>query len=222
MKEQGMGRVRITRFAALTVPAGIASVGLGVAIVQGMVAATLSSADGFELNSNKITATSLSMRAGVTQAGTTTNNVGTALARVDTASLDKMCVGVNQAIPLIGRVGLKIDSSDSSIGLDTVDLNARSLDTATSSLTNTTIGMAQSGTSFAADSDADKAATGYDPTGFAMRSGGAAGDISLANVAAKSYAVTLAGGLTLDALKIGLTQPATADSAVCGAAGTLQ
>lgn len=222
MKENGMGRVRLTRFAALTIPAGIASVGLGVAIVQGMVAATLSSADGFELNSNKLTATSLAMRAGVTQAGTDSNNVGTALARVNTASLDKMCVGVNQAVPILGRVGLKIDSSDSTIGLSAVDLNAKSLATGTSSLTNTSIGVAQSGTSFAGDSDAEKAATGYDATGFAMTSGGNAGDISLANVAAKSYAVTLDGALTLDALKIGLTSPTSATDPICAAAGSLQ
>lgn len=222
MKEHGMGRVRVTRFAALTIPAGIASVGLGVAIVQGMVAATLSSADGFELNSNQITATSLAMRPGVTQAGTDTNHVGTALARVTTAELDKMCVGVNQAVPLIGQVGLKIDSSDSTISLAAVDLNAKSLGTGTSTLTNTSIGVAQSGTTFAADTAEEKASTGYDATGFAMTSGGTAGDVSLANVAAKSYAVTLDGALTLDALTIGLTSPATPDAAVCAPAGTLQ
>lgn len=221
MKEYGMGRVRLTRFAALTVPAGIASVGLGVAIVQGMVAATLSSADGFELNSNQITAASLAMRAGVTQAGTDSNNVGTALARVNDASLNKMCVGVNQSIPVLGRVGLKIESSDPTVGLSAVDLNAKSLDTGTSTLRNTRIGVAQSGTSFGTDTDAEKASTGYDATGFAMTSGGSAGDISLGSVAAKSYAVTLDGALTLDALKIGLTSPSSATEAVCPAAGNL-
>lgn len=222
MKENGMGRVRLTRFAALTVPAGIASVGLGVAIVQGMVAATLSSADGFELNSNQITATSLAMRAGMTQAGTASNNVGTALARVNTAELDKMCVGVNQAVPVLGRLGLKIQSSDPTVGLAAVDLNAKSLDTGTSTLKNTSIGVAQSGTSFAGDTDAQKTGTGYDATGFAMTSGGSAGDIVLGKVAAKSYAVTLDGALTLDALSIGLTSPSSATESVCPAAGTLQ
>ncbi len=63
-KEMGMGRTRLGRFAAVTVPATLLTAGLGVAMLQGMVGAVLSSADGFTLNSDRITSDGLKARTG--------------------------------------------------------------------------------------------------------------------------------------------------------------
>jgi hypothetical protein len=131
-KEKGMGRTRLTRFAAITVPAGVATVGLGIAVVQGMVGATLSSAHGFNLESPSLAADSLAVTGGAaTPAGANTPVV---FARVDTAKLNTMCIGAYQAVPSvisnwtgIDKVGVDLKSS-ALVSLPSVDLNAADIE----------------------------------------------------------------------------------------------
>src|SRR4051812_27661149 len=71
-KLKGEGRTRLGRFAMVAVPSAVVSAGLGVAIVQGMISATLASADAFTLQSNQISSDSLKVAAGGASVGSTT------------------------------------------------------------------------------------------------------------------------------------------------------
>lgn len=211
MVEKGMGRVRLGRFAAVTVPAAIASAGLGLAIVQGMVSATLSSADGFDLKTDGLTATTLSVAPGAAQVAGSANGAATALARVGDAHLDRMCIGVNQALPTsvlgLSRLGVDVVSSDSDVELDNVDLNASDLTAGASVLNDTTVGVAQSQTDFATGTQPDA----YAANGFALTSN----DVDLDQVDSKAYAVTLSGGLALSGLSIKPSLPASSTTPTC-------
>lgn len=207
-----MGRTRLGRFAAVTVPAAAMSVGLGLAIVQGAVSATLSSADGFDLKSDGMTADKLAMAPGAVDAAPLGGNAtATALSRVEGASLDKMCVGVNQALPVsilgIDRLGLDVISNDPTVELENVDLNSSDLTAGSSSLNNTSIGVAQSETAFAGTS----APSTYAPNGFALTSN----NVSLANLDSTAYAVTLSGGLSLNSMTVKASLPSSATTPTC-------
>lgn len=212
MREKGMGRTRLRRFAAVTVPATIASAGLGLAIVQGMVSATLSSANGFDLVTDGLTADTLAVAPGTAQVAGSTNGAATALARVGGAQLERMCVGVNQALPVsvlgLNRLGLDVISQDTSVELDNVDLNASDLTAGNSVLNDTTIGVAQSETAFAATAGQPAA---YSANGFALQST----NVDMDEVASKAYAVTLSGGLSLSGLSLKPSLPASASTPTC-------
>ncbi|WP_408896998.1 DUF6230 family protein [Nocardioides sp. R1-1] len=190
-----MGRTRLGRFAAVTVPATLLTAGLGVAMLQGMVGAVLSSADGFTLNSDRITSDGLKARTGAAdvaggdqatiyaETGTTTNASGIEVITPDVT------------IPLINLPAhLEVTSTDTTIALGSVQLNAQTLNTPNgATLGTTTIGQAQSSAGFANTT----AESGYVADGFALTSSSA----DLPNVNAKAYAITLQG-LALDNLSL--------------------
>ncbi len=185
MKEQGMGRARVKRFAAVTVPAAVVSAGLGVAMLQGMVGAVLSSADGFTLESNQITSNGLKARTGAADvAGGDQATVYAETGSTTTANqIHVTTPGVN--IPFLSQSAyLTIDSTDPAIALGSVGLNAKTLNTPSgATLGSTQIGVAQSEAGFtntAADS-------GYVADAFALTSTSA----DLPDVKATAYAVTL-------------------------------
>ena len=194
MKTEGMGRARLGRFAAITVPATLASVGLGIAIVQGMVAATISSAGGFDLDTS-LSADALKVRPGQTQVGDADTGKETIFAETENARADGLTVkSPTVNLPLVQGVHLEIASTDSNIGLGNVALNAATLRTPNgASLNNVTLGQAQSRSGFSDTSQA----SGYDATGFSLVSG----ESTLNNISAKAYAVTL-GGLSLNNLSL--------------------
>ncbi|HEY0889781.1 MAG TPA: hypothetical protein VGE38_09240 [Nocardioides sp.] len=149
-----MGRTRVGRFAAITVPAAVASAGLGVAIMQGMVGAALSSANGFELQSDTLQAKAVAMGTGAIQAADAEEVV---FADVNDAHLNGMCVGAKQGFGGIGGallsalgvngsgLALQIDSADPDVKLPDVSLNAKELAAgAGTTMGVTNIGVAQS------------------------------------------------------------------------------
>lgn len=150
--EKGMGRTRVGRFAAITVPAAVASAGLGVAILQGMVAATLTSADGFQLQTEQMQAEALAMSGTAIDTGGASAAESAVFADVEDAHLNGMCVGAKQTFggpvgTLLGAVGmagvgLTIDSSDDDVTLAEVALNAKELAASTgTTLGETNIGI---------------------------------------------------------------------------------
>lgn len=194
-KEIGMGRTRMGRFAAVTVPATLLTAGLGVAMLQGMVGAVLSSADGFTLNSDRITSDGLKARTGsadvaggdqatiYAETGATTNASGIEVITPDVT------------LPLLGiGAHLEVTSTDTTIALGSVGLNAKTLNTPNgATLGSTTIGVAQSEAGFA-NTTTD---SGYVADGFALTSSSA----DLPNVNATAYAITLES-LALDNLSL--------------------
>lgn len=211
-ERQGTGRTRLGRFAALAVPATVATAGLGLAMVQGMVGAAISSADGFTLQSNAITSDSLKVRPGQADvAGTGADE--TVYAETGTAtSADGVTVIADVPIPVLGTARLTIDSNDPSVGLGSVILNAKTLAVAdtdgvdgggsAASLGGVNLGVAQSEAGFTdttADG-ADPSYSGYVADGFAL----SAGASTLNNLDALTYAISLQS-LDLDDLSIGVS-----------------
>lgn len=180
-----MGRARVKRFAAVTVPATLLTAGLGVAMLQGMVGAVLSSANGFTLQSNEISSNGLKARTGA--ADVAGGDQATIYAETGSTTTANQIHVTTPAvtIPLINQSAyLKVDSTDPAISLGSVGLNARTLDTPDgASLGTTSIGVAQSAAGFA-DTSVD---SGYVADAFALTSNSAV----LPNVNATAYAVTL-------------------------------
>jgi len=215
IKEKGMGRTRAARFAAITVPAAAAAAGLGFAMLNGMVGAVLSSADGFTLDTGDITTSGIKMTAS-----------GTNVAGGDQAALYAETTGskatdhlnlttASATIPLVNLpFHISIHSTLSTpISLGNVALSAKSLLTCGGgSLSNVVVGQAVSDAGF----DNAPAAT-TDQNSFALTSSGAADSQVLKDVKAASYAITL-GSLNVDNLGISLESgaydPAT-DGPVC-------
>lgn len=201
MIEKGMGRTRLTRFAAITVPAAAATVGLGFAIVQGAVSADLASSTGFQLASTGATADSLQLGLEYTGAAqddatATSVNHAAAEAALENANLNDMCLAATTNLSVFGDVSIKV-SSTSPVSLTGVtDLNAGSISAATASLPTTTIGRATS-----QEANLSNAAT-QAPGGFAMDSAGAAGEVVLTDLNAQAYQLTLNDGIDLSALSI--------------------
>lgn len=183
--EKGMGRTRLGRFAAVTVPSALLAAGMGVAMLQGMVGAVLSSAGGFELQSNAITTDGLKARTGAaTVAGGDQATVYAETGANTTA--DQIHVTTPPVtIPVLGiDAYLTVDSTDPAIELGSVGLNAQTLNTPSgATLGTTTIGVAQSDAGFT-DTAPE---SGYVADGFALTSSSA----SLPNISAQAYAVTL-------------------------------
>lgn len=195
MHEEGMGRTRLTRFAAVTVPASLLAAGLGVAMLQGMVGAVLASADGFTLNSDRITSDGLKARTGA--ANVAGGNQATIYAETgsNTNASGIEVVTPDVTIPLLNLPAhLEVKSTDTTIALGSVGLNAKTLDTPDGAkLGTTTIGVAQSEAGFANK----ETSSGYVGDAFALTSSSA----DLPNVNAKAYAITLQS-LDLDNLSL--------------------
>jgi hypothetical protein len=214
MIEKGMGRARLTRFAAITIPAVAVTAGLGVAIVQGAVSADLASSQGFEVGSSSATATSLQLGledavAASSDSATTTADNAAAEAALQGTVLDGMCLAANTAIPALTNVGVTISVADQASGgqpvnLGALSLNASSISADTANLPSTTVGRATSQEADLVNSKTEA------PGGFAMDSSG--GTVSLTNLDAKAYELTLNDGLDLN----GLTITPSTTTATCG------
>lgn len=187
MKIKGEGRTRLTRFAAITIPATIATAALGVAVLEGAVAATLSSAGGFQLTSTQLNTDTLKVRPGTTKDG-----ADEAVAYAETGAgtkLNQLCLGVTQPISIAGvtitKLGLRVSSTDTNVSVPNVALNAASLGGGSTTLGNVNAGIAQSTAGFTAAGQ--DSTTGYVPSGFGLTTGSS----TIGNLQAKSYALTL-------------------------------
>lgn len=207
MKEIGTGRTRLGRFAAMTVPATAASLGLGYAIVTGMVSATLSSADGFDVASTKATADNLQLSLSAADAATsvsddTAKNKEGALVSLKDGHMNTMCLAANQKLPglagdIFPNIGLKLTSTSPDVRVNDIDLKASTVDAGQSTLPKTEIGIASSQTG---------QTVGANEGGFGMRTLGTTDQaVAINNLNAKAYALTLDNGLSLDDLKIAVS-----------------
>ncbi|KGN34411.1 hypothetical protein N802_12720 [Knoellia sinensis KCTC 19936] len=204
-----MGRTRAGKFAAVSVPALAVSLGFGVAIAQGLVSATLSSANGFELAGSKTTATSMKLGLGTAQvagaAGATDKQA--AVADMAGTKLTGMCMAANDTIPVFGNIGVKIATAPADItDVGAVTLNAASITAGTTDLPKTTVGQAAS--------EAGVSSSSANPNGFALTSVSQSGTdlVDLTGMNATAYALTLESGLTLSSLNV----TPTTSTATCG------
>lgn len=213
MREKGMGRTRLGRFAAVTVPATALSLGLGCAIVQGAVSAQLSAANAFEVGSSKATGTGLelSLKAATTASSetdsTTTTSKDSALVTLAGGKLDGMCLAANTNVPLFGNIGLTISvptvaQGGALVDVGTLDLNADSVNTGATTLPKTSVGIAES----ELDHQKTLSTATQTPGGFGMESIGA---LTLNQLDAAAYGLELTNGLTLNSLAISPTTTAT-------------
>lgn len=207
MKEKGMGRTRLGRFAAVTVPATAVSLGLGFAIVQGAVSAQLSAANAFDVGSSQATGTGLELSlAPATAAATDTDSTTTAqnesaLVTLAGGQLDGMCLAANTNVPLFGNIGLTISvptvaEGGALVDVGTLDLNAESVNTGATTLPATSVGIAES------ELDHQSTLGSETPGGFGMES---VGNVSLAELDAAAYGLELTNGLSLQSLSIAPT-----------------
>ncbi|WP_435201246.1 DUF6230 family protein [Janibacter sp. GS2] len=184
------GRTRLGRFAAITVPAALASAGLGVAVIQGMASAALSSSEPFQLGSEQLTASSLQLNLDAASAANsvtdpTAGAKRAARADVTDTTLSTLCLAAGHELPVLGNVvGLKIESP-TEVEVGDVTLQADSLNASKAKLPETSIGVAS---------------TWDDDTkgGFGLKS---QGDVTLDELDAKAYALDISG-LTLNDLAI--------------------
>lgn len=197
MKEKGMGRTRLGRLAAVTVPATAVSLGFGYAIVQGAVIAQLSAANPFEVTAASATADGLELSLQGATAATSDTDVTPATKKAAKVTLingkvTDMCLAATQNVPVLGNIGLTIAASGE-VPLGTTTLNADAVSSSgTATLGSTAIGVAES------ELD-NQGPDSVNPGGFGMESHD---PLSLIGLNAKAYALEL-GGLTLaDGLQI--------------------
>ena len=204
-----MGRTRLGRFAAVTVPATIATAGLGFAMVQGLVTAQLSAAEPFQVKGSSTTGEGLelSLRAAETATSdtddTATSNKS-ALVTLKDGVVNDLCLAANQAtgLPLLPNIGLTINAAGAT-ELGDVNLSADSISSSAATLPQTDIGVAQS------QLDTQSGVTnGYREGGWGLES---TGNVSLTAMDADVYALSLQG-LTFGS---GLTIAPTAGTASC-------
>lgn len=199
-KIKGEGRTRLGRFAAITIPATVVTAGLGYAVLQGMVSATVASADGFDMTSSHLTANGLAVRPGV--AGSGGNTVSSAVADVQGAKAADLGLTVSKSLPLVTAItGKEVQltvalgsSSTTGFDLNNVVLNAADLKTGVGSTTDSSIANVNVGTTQAGnftDTGASDADSGYDANGFALTGGATV----LNGLDAKAYGATLPNGL---------------------------
>ncbi|MFT4287167.1 DUF6230 family protein [Nocardioides sp.] len=204
-----MGRTRLGRFAAVAVPATVVSAGLGVAILQGMVGAALSSATAFQVAGSAATGDELELTANNVTAANSEASAGTGTAKKDAlvslqnGAVEDLCLAADTTTPL-GVLGIKITSAGSvSLGSGWTDLSADSLGASQATLPTTDIGYSQSDL---AHQD-NTTSSGYADGGFSLATdvnNSTSGGISLTDLDASVYALTL-NGLTLNNLSISPT-----------------
>lgn len=218
MKEMGMGRVRLGRFAAVTVPAAVVSVGLGVAMLQGAVSASLSSTNPFKVTAatGSGSGVELSLRAAQAAASQTDASAAdkqSAFVTLHDGTVNTVCLAANQptGLPLIPNIGLKISLPGSVALGESVDLNAQGV-TTDATLKNVSVGVAQQELNHQAG-----VAEGANVGGFGIESGEGAGavandtsNVDLSNINADVFQVALSSiGLT------GVTLTPTTGTATC-------
>lgn len=209
MIEKGMGRARLTRFAAITVPAVVACAGFGFAIVQGAVSADLASSQGFTVHSSGATADSLQLgledaTSATDDSTVTTKDKAAAEAAITGLNANDLCLAANTDLGTFGTVGLNVKSSDP-VNLGSVDLNATDIEANSATLPSTKIGEATN------DLTGLKTSNVEAPGGFGLASTGTAGSVQLDTLDATAYELTLSSGLTLKGLSIA----PTAGTATC-------
>jgi hypothetical protein len=215
MKEKGMGRTRLGRFAAVTVPATALSLGFGFAIVNGAMAASLSASDPFKVKGVSATADGLELSLrNATKA--TSDTVGTADTGANHSALVtlangkintlKMCVDQPIGLPGLPVIGLVLNvPGDTALGAAT-DISATSVSAATANLGATEIGIAQS------QLDHQSTVAGAHAGGFGLETTGL-GSVQLGALNADAYALSL-GGLNL-ASGLTIAPSASAVEATC-------
>lgn len=203
MKEQGTGRTRLGRFAAVTIPATIASVGLGAAMLNGMVGAALASSSSFQVTGDSAKGTGMELTANYVSAATsdsddTASNKKDALVSLKDGTIANMCLAADTQVAGFQALGLKITSTGNvSLGTGWTDLAADALGGSQAVLGETLIGYAQS------DLDHQDALTspGYSEGGFSMKTSDGATAVDITDLDSELYALTLAG-LSLNDLAI--------------------
>jgi len=212
MKEKGMGRTRLGRLAVVTVPATVASLGFGLAITQGLVSASIASANTFQVAGSNAAASGLELSlrgasVATSDADGTSTQKKSALVTLKNGTITDLCMAVNQStgITALPNIGLTIKAAgDTALGTS-VDLNADKIDsTGTTTLPTTSIGVSEQELTQPKD-----ATTGYRPGGFGMVSGKATGavtgDVTIPALKAQAYGLTLSNGLSLTNLSIAPT-----------------
>lgn len=208
MKEKGMGRTRLGRFAAITVPATVATAGLGFAVVTGLVSANLASATSFDIAGDAATGDALELTANYTEGATTdtdasVQNKNAALVSLKNGAVQNLCLAADTAVPVVGTLGLKIESTGNvSLGPGWTDLAAVSLQSDEATLGTTAIGYAQTELDHQPTLGASN--FGYAEGGFSLATQEAAGAVDLDGLDASVYALTL-DGLNLANLNIALS-----------------
>lgn len=195
------GHVRLGRFAAVTIPATVASLAIGAGIVQGVVGAAISTSGGFELNAPTVNAARMALAAssadvanGVSSTSTSTKQ--STIARLTDNSLPSgMCVGANQKFPIIGNIGFAITTTGK-VNIADLDLNAADLNLGTADLPATVIGNSVASTDL-------NGAAGTQAGGFGLQSTSGSGQqVKLSGVKATAYGISLKSGLKLTSLGI--------------------
>ena len=213
--ELGEGHARWRRTPFIVVPSALAALGMGAAMLQGAVGATLSSANGFTLQSNSITSSSLKIRPGAARvAGGDQATIYAETGDSTIASQVAVTATVDTGLPLIGKVSINMRSTDPTIALGAVVLNAKQLTVSdakprvngtdgtnsAAALSNVDLGIAESEAGFAHTTDRVGRASGYVPNGFSI----SAHHSTINNVDATAYAIHLAG-LSLDNLSLSVS-----------------
>lgn len=198
-----MGRTRLGRFAAITVPATAVSVGLGAAMLNGMVGAALASSSSFQVTGDSAKGTGMELTANYVQAATsdanaTPTNKSDALVSLKDGVVSNMCLAADTDVLGFQLLGIKITSSgDVSLGTGWTDLSADSLGGSHAELGETLIGYAQADL---AHQDA-QTSPGHTPGGFSMKTSDGQDAVDISDLDSQLYALTLAG-LSLDNLAI--------------------
>lgn len=231
MKEIGTGRTRIGRFAAITIPATALSLGFGVAIVQGAVSASISSAEPFQVTSGNAGGDNLelSLREAAVSDRSSTNASATtakksALVTLYDGKLAGLCLGAKQSVPVLGTLGLTVVAPATDlVKVGDLDLSADSVSAGASTLPATEVGVAQSQLGHQSTLP-----QGYDQDGFGLKTIAATNTadepvadkaVKLSSLNASAYGLTLSGGLSVSTLSIA-PKATTTDAILCSANGS--
>ncbi|REF01040.1 DUF6230 family protein [Thermomonospora umbrina] len=183
------GRTRWGRFGAVTVPAAGVVVGLGIALSQGLLAASFATTNQpFEIESTALT-NGNGFGAIMDQVGTGSNgDKAVARAGFTSANLNALCAAANQSILGVDWT-LQINSSNPAIAAQNLVLDGEAVQ---GDATMSNVAMGKS---------ADLVTS--TPGGAAGNFGLTAGDgVTLNQLHAKAYAATIAGTLTLPGLRL--------------------
>lgn len=193
MMKKGTGRTKLGRMAALSVPGMLLAGGLGFAILQGLVAAQLSSANAFQVQGGQALGSGLelSLRAAETARSDTDATAAqkkSALVTLKDGQIrGGMCLAANNSAPVIGNIGLVLNIRDD-VSLGDVDLSADAVRASGyTRLPSTWIGVAEK------ELDHQSTVGGGNAGAFGLES---TGQVEINGLDADVYAIQL-GGLEL-------------------------
>lgn len=203
-EERPEGRTRWGRMSAVALPATGALAGMAYAMVQGALAATVTIAGvPTQVVSELANTSAVSLQANVlSDDATTAKQYGTALAGINTATLNGLCANVQ---PNIGGVAMSVNINAggytgggsggyaNQLSLSNGVINASALTGGTSTVSNTTLGIAGSKDANAVNTLGAQAAGTWDT---------AVGSASVPQLNANLQDAVLSGSLTLPALKV--------------------